>query len=44
MFLALGVTLAYAQDAAPGANHQCATVSPRATTDCAVSDKHRAQR
>jgi hypothetical protein len=44
MFLALGVTLAYAQDAAPIANHQRVVASPRVTTDCAVSDNHRAQR
>ncbi len=39
MFLALGVTLAYAQDAAPITDHQ-RVASPRAATDQTVSDNH----
>src|SRR5262245_46369504 len=44
IFLALGVTLAYAQDAASITNHQRIAVSPRAITDCAVCDNRHPQR
>jgi hypothetical protein len=44
MFLALGVTLAYAEDAAHIAVYQHEAASPRASLDHNVPDKHRAQR
>ncbi|MGH9854043.1 MAG: hypothetical protein ACREBD_29720, partial [Blastocatellia bacterium] len=44
MFLALGVTLAYAQGAAPIVNHQSVVASPRATPAHTVPHNHRSQR